>query len=248
MARKSLKGNNSIVKYSIIALSIILIIIVFTRKFWFDHPYPAAASSFSVLGVDVSRHSGHVDWAKIKKKGAKFAYIKATEGSDYVDPLFNENLENASQKGILVGAYHFFRFNRDGESQAKIFLKTATPHKGQLIPVIDVETHGNGLSLKKDKDVIADIKVFITIVERATSIKPMVYTNAEAYDWYIKNDFKDYPLWICDLDMEPVVEADDKWDFWQFTFNGEIEGVRDDIDFNVYRRSYSDMVRRFVIK
>ena len=50
-----------------------------------------------------------------------FAFIKATEGSTYVDPNFKTNWEQAAQTELYMGAYHFFSFESPGMSQAEHF-------------------------------------------------------------------------------------------------------------------------------
>ena len=49
----------------------------------------AGAASSDVLGVDVSAAQGDLNWrTAVVHFGAKFAYIKATEGSYYTNPFF----------------------------------------------------------------------------------------------------------------------------------------------------------------
>lgn len=42
-------------------------------------------------GIDVSRHQGEIDWTQVADDGIEFAYIKATEGGDFVDERFQQN-------------------------------------------------------------------------------------------------------------------------------------------------------------
>ena len=60
-------------------------------------------------GVDVSHWQGTIDWAKVKVAGKRFAYIKATESTDFVDNMYATNRAQAKAQGIKVGAYHFAR-------------------------------------------------------------------------------------------------------------------------------------------
>jgi lysozyme len=53
-----------------------------------------------VQGVDVSHHQGPIDWRALAGSGVRFAYIKATEGSDYVDPAFAANWTEAARAGV----------------------------------------------------------------------------------------------------------------------------------------------------
>ena len=37
----------------------------------------------NVPGIDVSRYQGVIDWKAVRAAGIRFAYIKATESTDY---------------------------------------------------------------------------------------------------------------------------------------------------------------------
>ncbi|MBR4257050.1 MAG: lysozyme, partial [Clostridia bacterium] len=67
-------------------------------------------SIYPVRGVDVSHYQGDVDWETLSKQGISFAFIKATEGSSYVDLTFEKNYVEANKTVLRVGAYHFFSF------------------------------------------------------------------------------------------------------------------------------------------
>src|SRR5437762_13610368 len=56
-------------------------------------------------GIDVSSHEGSVDWGKVAADGMSFAYIKATEGADFVDPSFERNWTESAQAGKHPRAY-----------------------------------------------------------------------------------------------------------------------------------------------
>ena len=51
-------------------------------------PGPAA---YAVHGIDVSRFQGDIDWRAVRRAGVAFAYVKATEGGDHLDPRFRDN-------------------------------------------------------------------------------------------------------------------------------------------------------------
>jgi lysozyme len=52
---------------------------------WVRFNYPSA-ERYPIGGVDVSHHRGAIDWAAVRAQGMAFAYIKASEGGDFVDP------------------------------------------------------------------------------------------------------------------------------------------------------------------
>ena len=67
----------------------------------------------TVPGIDVSYWNAGIDWPKVRATGQRFVFVKATEGSFYSDPTFDDNWLGAKSAGLLRGAYHFFRCNVD---------------------------------------------------------------------------------------------------------------------------------------
>ncbi len=109
---------------------------------YFQIPTRLIAKGYPVQGIDVSHYQGQIDWQQMREQGIGFAYIKATEGSFYVDECYKQNMTDAEKAGIAAGAYHFFSFDSPGETQAEHFIQTVGGD-GTLIPVVDVEYYGN---------------------------------------------------------------------------------------------------------
>jgi len=72
---------------------------------------PLGPAKGSVLGIDVAsgQHAGgaSIDWSKVAAAHYRFAFIKTTEGSYYVNPYFSSDLAGAKAAGLMVAAYHF---------------------------------------------------------------------------------------------------------------------------------------------
>ena len=58
-------------------------------------------------GIDVSDWQGYIDYRQVREAGIEVVYIKASQGSDFKDPYFDINYENAKANGLKVGFYHF---------------------------------------------------------------------------------------------------------------------------------------------
>src|SRR5689334_24124221 len=58
-----------------------------------------------VPGMDVSSHQGDVDWKSSWNKGARFTYVKATEGTTYRNPKFTQQYGGSYDVGMIRGAY-----------------------------------------------------------------------------------------------------------------------------------------------
>ena len=92
-------------------------------------------TKYPVFGVDVSNYQGIVNWNVLDEQNVKFAFVKATEGSGYIDKSAARNLRDASETDILVSAYHFFSFESSGLDQALHYIQTVPITEGMLPPV-----------------------------------------------------------------------------------------------------------------
>ena len=72
--------------------------------FWWLPGYRPGLEAGERYGVDVSNHQGDVDWERVADDGIEFAYIKATEGRDFLDARFATNWSEAGRRGIDRGA------------------------------------------------------------------------------------------------------------------------------------------------
>ena len=55
-----------------------------------------------ILGVDISKWNGDVDWEALKKANIQFVIIRAGYSTYYVDPYFKSNIENAIKNNMLL--------------------------------------------------------------------------------------------------------------------------------------------------
>ena len=90
-------------------------------------------------GIDASHHQGPIKWPMVAGSGITFAYLKATEGTTFVDSMFQLNAVNAQASGIKVGGYHYFRACSDPSRQASHFIEPLRRTPTDLPPAIDIE-------------------------------------------------------------------------------------------------------------
>ena len=97
-------------------------------------------------GIDVSKHQGNIDWAKVSADGVEFAFIRVglrgygTEGKLVEDEYFEQNVKGALQAGIKVGVYFYSQATTDAELQeeAALVLEKIKPYNIELPVVYDV--------------------------------------------------------------------------------------------------------------
>jgi lysozyme len=92
----------------------------------------------SIVGVDISKWQGKVDFAKMAAAGAQFVYAKASQGASYRDPRFAENAAGAKAEGLKFGAYHFCTVD-NALSQVSNFIAAIGAVVLDLTPALDVE-------------------------------------------------------------------------------------------------------------
>lgn len=207
---------------------------------------PAAAAAATELGIDVSRwqHSSSLDWAAVRADGVTFAFVKATEGSTYVNPYFAGDWEATRGVGILHGAYHFARPSvGTAAAQARHFVATAGNHDqvGDLPPVLDLEATG-GLTVPELR---AWTQHWLTTVEGLTGRVPIIYTSPAFWETHLGNStaFTRYPLWIAHYNVTaPRVPGGwPGWTFWQSTSKGRVQGIAGDVDVNAFNGTRSQL-------
>ena len=215
--------------------------------FWLRHPgedknyrtYESYAikipKKHSIHGIDVSYYQGKIDWHKVKtmdEDGVKvsFAFIKATEGLLNVDPYFQRNWREAPKAGIKVGAYHFFRPKRAGLWQANFFLQTASFEKGDLPPVVDIESL-DGVSPQQMRK---ELNAFIIQIETKTNVRPIIYSGLKFYQDYLMGYYDDYPFWVAHYHQPKLKLASSSWKFWQHSDKARINGISHVVDFNAF--------------
>lgn len=194
-------------------------------------------------GIDVSAHQGKIDWPTVKGAGIDFAYIKASEGGDWVDDHFQENWSGAGAAGLLRGAYHFFTLQRPGADQAENFLKTAPPEAASLPPVVDLEFGGNGADRPPREVIVRELGIFLERVEAAHKRPAILYLMPEFEQAYAV--YREFPrrLWLRSLLARPPAEW--QWTLWQYTPVGRVAGIEGNVDLNVavYSRSSQMTIR-----
>ncbi len=184
---------------------------------------------YPVRGIDVSSHNGNIDFSKVRADGYEFVFIKASEGSDFRDKNFQTNYTKARKGGIKTGAYHFFRFDKDGVDQAINFLKAVGNRKLDLGLAVDVEQQGNPEGI--DKELITERLTAMAEYLYLKGYRVTFYTNKTGYEEFLMESFPGYPLWICSFSEHPI-DAD--WTYWQYDHHGKVNGIKGDVDLNAY--------------
>ena len=197
----------------------------------------------TVRGLDISHYQGDIDWDKLRNAQIQgvpvsFIFVKATEGTDIWDENFNQNFHNARKNDFVRGAYHYFSPSTSGKAQAKYFCKMVQLEEKDLPPVLDVEEMGNCTTAQLQREVLSWMK----IVEKHYGITPILYTGYKFRTSYLNTpEFDKYPYWIAHYYVDSL-EYKGEWAFWQHTDAGKVDGIKGNVDINVFKGDYQDLM------
>jgi lysozyme len=200
-----------------------------------------APQRYAVHGIDAARYQGAIDWQLAAGAGVSFAYLKATEGGDGLDPAFATNWQGAAQAGIPRGAFHFFYFCRPAREQAAWFIRNVPRSPGALPPVLDMEwtPFSPTCTLRPDPATVrAEAETFLNFLEQHYGQRPLIYTSPE---FYATNQMAHIPrveFWLRSVADHPSkTYPNQAWTFWQYSSTGGVAGVQGPVDTNVFAGS-----------
>ncbi|SOB94140.1 GH25 family lysozyme [Rhodobacter maris] len=196
---------------------------------------------YPVHGLDAARYQGAIDWPQARAAGIAFAWLKATEGGDHVDPGFERNAPAARAAGVRVGAYHFYYFCRSAADQAKWFIERVPKHAGDLPPVLDIEWNHTSPTCQLRPDgskVRAEMRTFLDLLERHYGTRPVVYTDPAFYADNDLGQMAGVEFWLRTVTAHPSERyPGERWSFWQYTGTGVVPGVGGTVDLNAFAGS-----------
>ena len=199
----------------------------------------AALGTSAPKGIDIAAHQHPggmpIDWNKVKSDGQSFAFVKATEGGDWINPHYVKDIQAANVHGLKTGAYHYARPAGDAKTQAANFAtQIALAPNQTLPPVLDIEVSEG----KSASQLESWIEEFTSELKRLTNRTPMIYTYKYFWMGEMGNTtrFSEYPLWLAayqDTAPDPV-GGWDKLAFWQRSGSGRVAGIETDVDMNLF--------------
>ena len=208
-----------------------------------------------ILGVDISKWNGKVDWEALKKANIQFVIIRAGYSTYYVDPYFKSNIENAIKNNMIVGVYWFsYAHSYQGAKlEADKCYRTIKPYKDKIkLPVFfDFEydsvnaAHKKGYHIsKKLASGMAD--TFCTTI-KSKGLQAGIYTNIDyANNYFSKEVLAKYHTWIAQWTSRCTYK--DQYIIWQCTDSFKVNGKKFDLNrlyYNKYQRLISNTEKKY---
>ena len=192
-------------------------------------------------GIDISSWQAGLDAGKIP---ADFVIVKATEGTDYVNPNCDQHYQQAAAAGKKLGVYHFARNgSNDAIAEADFFVDNIQGYIKHAMLILDWEDGGN----------VGDVawaRRWLDRVQERTGVKPLIYMSesvVNSHDWGSVAG-ADYGLWVAkyrdmaadyNYNMElagtpPSVKYWSGYAMWQWTSSGRLDGWGGNLDCNEF--------------
>jgi GH25 family lysozyme M1 (1,4-beta-N-acetylmuramidase) len=219
----------------------------------------------NVFGIDLGSGDAVTNWTDVKTNGVDFAFVQATEGNYYEDPVLKSDMVNGKAAGVLMGAYHFARPDIDCVStEANYFWNYAGGYiiadNKSLDPMVDFEVF-NGSDCQPDytawfntwaKDVeaknsgIKHVVIYCAVCSGACDlIEYDLSGGIELEGWLAcyngENLYTGNPWNQCDCCNAWATGCSAaNWTYWQVG-NGTITGVSGEVGFDAYNGTLADL-------
>lgn len=127
-------------------------------------------------GIDIASYQAGINLENVP---CDFVIIKATQGTEYVNPDFIRAITQARNAGKLIGVYHYIG-GQGARAEMQHFVKYYNQYKGIAIPCLDWESVQNS-KWRNESYLEQCIKEFID----TTGIPPIIYASHSVFPYSI---------------------------------------------------------------
>ncbi len=198
----------------------------------------ALSQGSGTLGIDVSKYQPNINWASVKASGISYVIIRcgyrgASTGALIEDPYFRSHIKGAKAAGLKVGVYFFTTAVTEAEAVEEASMCAALcSGYGLNYPVfMDCESSGRpgymNLSAAQRTSII---KAFCSTI-RSAGYTPGVYANKTWLTSYMNtSELGGYKIWLAQYNSTVTYKG--RYDLWQFTSKGSVNGISGNVDMN----------------
>lgn len=198
----------------------------------------ALSQGSGTLGIDVSKYQPSINWASVKASGISYVIIRcgyrgSSTGVLVEDPYFRSHIKGAKAAGLKVGVYFFTTAVTEAEAVEEASMCAALcSGYGLNYPVfMDCESSNRagymGMSAAQRTSII---KAFCSTV-RSAGYTPGVYANKTWLTSYMNaSELSGYKIWLAQYNSTVTYKG--RYDLWQFTSKGSVNGISGNVDMN----------------
>lgn len=196
----------------------------------------------TMLGIDVSKFQGNIDWEQVKNAGISYVMLRIGlrgygSGKLVMDDRFYENLRGAKEQGLKTGVYFFSAAISEEEAreEAAFVLQAIEGQEMEMPIVFDTEPilYDTARTDELTGKQLTKITAAFCDAVQAAGYQPMVYANAKRLTTVLYlEELTAYPLWLADYRMQPDFPY--AFTMWQFTESGKVPGIEGAVDIDLY--------------
>lgn len=205
----------------------------------------------TVMGIDVARFQGIVDWKEAAKSNVNFAYIRvgyrtSADGVITEDSTARYNMQEAAAAGIPIGVYFFSTAvsKEEAQEEARWVAEMVAKYPITYPVVYDCEgylerdSRQYGLSKSKRTD---NALAFLKTIEKL-GYEGMFYASKNEMQgnnhWEVSRIQKRYKIWVAQYPEVPYPQTPQSsylgdHQMWQFSTQGQIPGISQNVDMNL---------------
>ena len=212
------------------------------NDFQYYGDYLKCLTGESIMGIDVSRYQGNIDWEKVRDVGVEFAIIRvggrtySGNGEIYEDVNAEKNYKGATAAGLKIGVYFFAQAINVAEAREEAaYVLDRIKNWNLEMPVVYDWEYVNSKARTANVDVATlteCTKAFCEIIEEA-GYDAMVYFNPTHQESRVDlEQLMDYQFWLAMYSDRMTYPY--HIDMWQYTDQGVIPGIEGPVDINLY--------------
>lgn len=192
------------------------------------------------FGIDVSKWNKEIDWEAVKAAGVEFAIIRcgyrgSSTGALVEDPYFYQNIEGARKAGVRIGLYFFTQAVSAVEAVEEASMVLCLNGGRPLDYPVFIDTEGaggNGRADGLDPETRTQVcEAFCETIESA-GYRAGIYGSR---NWFRSRldmaRLDSNVIWLAEYREYPEYEG--KYQMWQYTSGGSIDGIEGRVDFNI---------------
>ena len=196
-----------------------------------------------VLGIDVSTWNGNIDWNKVKNSGVSYVIIRtgyrgSTQGALVEDNKFRQNIKGATNAGLKVGVYFFTQAINEVEAveEASMVLSQIKGYKLAYPVFIDVESSGGRADGLSTSDRTKIVNAFCQTIQN-NGYRAGIYANKTWFTNKLNTSaLSGYKIWLAQYNSSVTYKG--RYDMWQYSDKGKINGISGNVDMNLSYLSY----------
>ena len=212
--------------------------------------YASTILKKGMIGIDVSKHQGSIDWDRVKKSGqASFVIIRVGYGNDETsqdDEYAEYNMRECERLNIPYGVYLFSYALSEAEAYSEVehIKRMLNGRKPPMGVYIDVEASSyyeqNGLEYMSDagrRRITDYVKIILRGIS-AMGCSAGYYANVNYNEHVLYKDELSGYRWIAGYGDYQGYSEENGALIWQYSSNGSISGINARVDMDMLLQDF----------